>query len=97
MEASLADAISQGMEAKAAAKQAQKDGAKATKMATRKAKRIIGPIISSGWDFFEAIYCGGTVTEGFLKGTGTLFGTYFVGYLGDERYGRFGYLVGSEY
>lgn len=93
MEASLADAISQGMEAKAAAKQAQKDGAKAAKMATRKAKRIIGPIISSGWDFFEAIYYGGTVTEGFLRGTGTLFGTYFVGYLGEERYGRFGYLV----
>ncbi|CAI9287219.1 unnamed protein product [Lactuca saligna] len=97
IEASLADAISQGMEAKAAAKQAQKDGAKAAKMATRKAKRIIGPIISSGWDFFEAIYYGGTVTEGFLRGTGTLFGTYFVGYLGEERFGRFGYLVGSQF
>ncbi|CAI9277565.1 unnamed protein product [Lactuca saligna] len=79
IEASLADAISQGMEAKAAAKQAQKDGAKAAKMAPRKAKRIIGPIISSGWDFFEAIYYGGTVTEGFLKGTGTFSRTYFAG------------------
>ncbi|CAI9271778.1 unnamed protein product [Lactuca saligna] len=97
IEASLADAISKGMEAKAAAKQAQKDGAKAAKMAPRKAKRIIGPIISSGWDFFEAIYYGGTVTEGFLKGTGTFSRTYFAGYLGEERYGRFGYLVGSEY
>ncbi|CAH1426290.1 unnamed protein product [Lactuca virosa] len=96
IEASLADAISQGMEAKRC-KQAQKDGAKAAKMATRKAKRIIGPIISSGWDFFEAIYYGGTVTEGFLRGTGTLFGTYFVGYLGEERFGRFGYLVGSQF
>ncbi|KAI3788853.1 hypothetical protein L2E82_01631 [Cichorium intybus] len=97
IEASLADAISQGMEPKAAAKQAQKDGAKAAKMATRKAKRIIGPIISSGWDFFEALYYGGTVTEGFLRGTGTLFGTYYIGYLGEERFGRFGYLVGSQF
>lgn len=97
IEASIADAIAQGMEPKAAAKQAQKDGAKAAKMATRKAKRIIGPIISSGWDFFEAIYYGGTVTEGFLRGTGTLFGTYYVGYLGEERFGRFGYLVGSQF
>lgn len=96
IEASIADAISQGLEAQAAARQAQKDGAKAAKEATRKAKRIIGPIISSGWDFFEAIYYGGTVTEGFLRGTGTLFGTYFIGYLGEERFGRVGYLVGSE-
>nr|GEU41437.1 hypothetical protein [Tanacetum cinerariifolium] len=65
IEASKADAIAQGLEAQAAAKQAQKDGAKAAKEATRKAKRIIGPIISSEWDFFEAIYYGGTVTEGF--------------------------------
>lgn len=97
IEASLADAISQGMEPKTAAKQAQIDGAKAAKEATRKAKRIIGPIISSGWDFFEAIYYGGTVTEGVLRGTGTLFGTYFIGYLGEERFGRFGYLVGSQF
>ncbi|XP_071717073.1 uncharacterized protein [Rutidosis leptorrhynchoides] len=97
IETSLADAISQGMEPREAAKRAQKDGAKAAKEATRKAKRIIGPIISSGWDFFEAIYYGGTITEGFLRGTGTLFGTYFIGYLGEERFGRFGYLVGSQF
>nr|XP_043624639.1 uncharacterized protein LOC122596173 [Erigeron canadensis] len=97
IETSLADAISQGMEPIDAAKKAQKDGAKAAKEATRKAKRIIGPIISSGWDFFEAIYYGGTVTEGVLRGTGTLFGTYFIGYLGEERFGRFGYLVGSQF
>ncbi|KAI3715604.1 hypothetical protein L6452_22590 [Arctium lappa] len=97
IETSLADAISQGMEAKAAAQKAQKDGAKAAKLATRKTKRIVGPIISSGWDFFEAIYYGGTITEGFLRGTGTLFGTYAIGYLGEERFGRFGYLVGSQF
>ena len=96
IETALVDALSQGMSAQDAAKQAQKEGAKAAKLATRKAKRIIGPIISSGWDFFEAIYYGGTVTEGFLRGTGTLFGTYTIGFLGEQRFGRFGYLVGSH-
>ncbi|CAA0822334.1 Unknown protein [Striga hermonthica] len=96
IEAALADAVSQGLAAKDAAKVAQKEGAKAAKLATRKAKRIIGPIISSGWDFFEAIYFGGTITEGFLRGTGTLFGTYYVGFIAEERFGRFGYLVGSH-
>ncbi|KAL6955970.1 hypothetical protein U1Q18_045043 [Sarracenia purpurea var. burkii] len=96
IEKALVDALSQGLIAKDAAKQAQKEGAKAAKLATRQAKRIIGPIISSGWDFFEAIYYGGTVAEGFLRGTGTLFGTYAIGFLGEQRFGRFGYLVGSE-
>ncbi|XP_057469298.1 uncharacterized protein LOC130758415 [Actinidia eriantha] len=96
IEKALLDALSQGMTAQDAAKQAQQEGVKAAKLATRKAKRIIGPIISSGWDFFEAIYYGGTMTEGFLRGTGTLFGTYAIGFLGEQRFGRFGYLVGSE-
>uniref|UniRef100_A0A5B7AK73 Uncharacterized protein n=1 Tax=Davidia involucrata TaxID=16924 RepID=A0A5B7AK73_DAVIN len=96
IETALADALSQGLTPKDAAKQAQQEGAKAAKLATRQAKRIIGPIISAGWDFFEAIYYGGTMTEGFLRGTGTLFGTYAGGFLGEQRFGRFGYLVGSE-
>lgn len=96
IETALADAVAQGMAAKDAAKVAQKEGAKAAKLATRKAKRIIGPIISSGWDFFEALYFGGTLTEGFLRGTGTLFGTYYVGFIAERRFGRFGYLVGSH-
>ncbi|KAL3843537.1 hypothetical protein ACJIZ3_000940 [Penstemon smallii] len=96
IETALADAVAQGMTAKDAAKFAQKEGAKEAKLATQKAKRIIGPIISSGWDFFEAIYYGGTVTEGFLRGTGTLLGTYAVGFIGEQRFGRFGYLVGSH-
>ncbi|XP_057961650.1 uncharacterized protein LOC131153393 isoform X2 [Malania oleifera] len=97
IEAAVADALSQGLNAKDAAKQAQKEGAKAAKLATRQAKRIIGPIISSGWDFFEAIYYGGTLTEGFLRGTGTLFGTYGGGFFGEQRFGRLGYLVGSHF
>ncbi|GFS29692.1 hypothetical protein Acr_00g0007850 [Actinidia rufa] len=96
IEKALLDALSQGMTAQDAAKHAQQEGVKAAKLATRKAKRIIGPIISSGWDFFEAIYYGGTMTEGFLRGTGTLFGTYAIGFLGEQRFGRFGYLLGSE-
>lgn len=96
IESALADAMSQRMSAKDSAKYAQKEGAKAAKLASRQAKRIIGPIISSGWDFFEAMYYGGTITEGFLRGTGTLFGAYGGGFLGEERLGRFGYLVGSH-
>lgn len=96
IEAALVDAMSQGMTPKDAALQAQKEGKKAAKLATRKTKRIIGPIISSGWDFFEAIYFGGTMTEGFLRGTGTLIGTYAIGFLGEQRFGRVGYLVGSH-
>ncbi|CAK9137643.1 unnamed protein product [Ilex paraguariensis] len=96
IETALVDALSQGLNPNDASKQAQKEGAKAAKLAKRQAKKIIGPIISSGWDFFEAIYYGGTMTEGFLRGTGTLFGAYAVGFLGEERFGRFGYLVGSH-
>ncbi|KAK4852686.1 hypothetical protein QYF36_026188 [Acer negundo] len=96
IETALVDALSQGLLAKDAAKQAQQEGAKAAKLASRQAKRIIGPIISSGWDFFEAIYYGGTLTEGFLRGTGTLFGAYAGGFHGEQRLGRFGYLVGSH-
>ncbi|XP_028791461.1 uncharacterized protein LOC114747317 isoform X1 [Neltuma alba] len=96
IESALVDAVSQGMSAKDSAKHAQKEGAKAAKLASRQAKRIIGPVISSGWDFFEAMYYGGTITEGFLRGTGTLFGAYAGGFLGEERLGRFGYLVGSH-
>lgn len=96
IEKALVDAISQGLSHIDAAKQAQKEGAKAAKLAKRQAKRIIGPVIAAGWDFFEAIYYGGTVTEGFVRGTGTLFGAYAGGFLGEQRLGRFGYLVGSH-
>lgn len=96
IQSALADAVTQGISANEAAKIAQKEGEKAAKLAKRKAQRIIGPIIASGWDFFEAIYYGGSVTEGFLRGTGTLFGTYAVGFAGEQRLGRFGYLVGSQ-
>ncbi|KEH24488.1 transmembrane protein, putative [Medicago truncatula] len=93
----LVDAASQGMPPTDSEKYAQKEGAKAMKLATHKANRVIGPIISFGWDFFEAVYHGGTFTEGFLRGTGTFFGTYSGGFMGEQILGRFGgYLVGSQ-
>ncbi|XP_048571251.1 uncharacterized protein LOC125551906 [Triticum urartu] len=96
LEKALADALTEGLSPAEAAKQAQKIGAKATKVAARQAKRILGPIISCGWDFFEAMYFGGSMTEGFLRGMGTLFGTYAGGFHGEERLGKLGYLVGSQ-
>ena len=36
------------------------------------------------------------MTEGFLRGSGTLVGTYAIGFVGEQRFGRFGYLVGSH-
>uniref|UniRef100_A0A1D1YV11 Uncharacterized protein n=1 Tax=Anthurium amnicola TaxID=1678845 RepID=A0A1D1YV11_9ARAE len=96
IEVALTEALSGGLIPSAAAKQAEKAGAKAAKLASRQAKRVLGPIISSGWDFFEAMYYGGSVTEGFLRGTGTLLGTYVGGFLGEERLGRVGYLMGSH-
>ncbi|KAJ4955562.1 hypothetical protein NE237_012345 [Protea cynaroides] len=97
IEAALTEALTQGMSASDAAKQAQKEARKEAKMASRQAKRIIGPIVSSGWDFFEAIYYGGTMTEGFLRGSWTLFGTYSGGFLGEQRLGKLGYFVGSHF
>ena len=96
MEEALTEALSGGLSASAAAKHAEQAATKAAKLAARQAKRITGPIISSAWDFFEAVYYGGTVTEGFLRGAGTLVGTYSGGFLGEERLGRVGYLVGSH-
>ncbi|PWA91232.1 hypothetical protein CTI12_AA092380 [Artemisia annua] len=95
IESAIADALSQGIESKAAAKQAQKAGAKAAKVANKNANRILGPIVSSGFDLIEVMYYEGTVTEGVSRGAGTLFGTYFVGFLGEEKFGKIGYLVGS--
>uniref|UniRef100_A0A7N0V403 Uncharacterized protein n=1 Tax=Kalanchoe fedtschenkoi TaxID=63787 RepID=A0A7N0V403_KALFE len=68
IETALADATAQGLAANLAAKFAQKEGEKTAKLVTCQAKRIVSPIISSGWDFFEAVYYGGTMAEGFLRG-----------------------------
>ncbi|XP_020244121.1 uncharacterized protein LOC109822345 [Asparagus officinalis] len=94
-EMALAEALKEGLSN--SEKQSIKAGTKAAKLATRQAKRILGPILSSGWDFFEAIYYGGSMTEGFLRGVGTLFGTYVGGFHGEQRLGKLGYLGGSHF
>ncbi|XP_020575400.1 uncharacterized protein LOC110021301 isoform X2 [Phalaenopsis equestris] len=96
IEVALTNALQEGLSASDAAKQAQKSGQKAAKLASRQAKRIVGPILSSAWDFFEAVYYGGTMMEGVLRGVGTLFGTYAGGYHGEEIFGKLGYLLGSH-
>ncbi|KAL4352537.1 hypothetical protein GQ457_06G021670 [Hibiscus cannabinus] len=77
------------------AKQAQIEWRMVAKLAKHEARCIIGPIISSGWDFFEAICNDGTIPEGFPRGTGTLLGSYGGGFLGELRLGRVDYPVGS--
>ncbi|XP_057719186.1 uncharacterized protein LOC130933574 [Arachis stenosperma] len=96
MKSALTDAKSQGMAQSLAEKHAKKEGAKAAKLASHKAQRVIGPMISSGWDFFEAVYYGGSDAEGAIRGSGTLFGSYLGGFFGEQRLGRLGFLVGSQ-
>ncbi|CAH9087496.1 unnamed protein product [Cuscuta europaea] len=96
MQGALSDAVSQGMSTKEATKEANKAATRAAKVATRQVDRILGPIVSSGWDFFEVFYFGGTVTEGSLRSSGTLIGTYLVGFLGEQSFGKIGYCGGSN-
>ncbi|KAK8500713.1 hypothetical protein V6N13_056662 [Hibiscus sabdariffa] len=97
MAKALEDLMSQGVPIKDAKKQAEKIGKNAAKLATKEADRITGPIITSGWDFFEAVYYGGTLSEGAFRGKGTLLGSYGGGIFGEQFLGRHGYLVGSQF
>ncbi|RYR09696.1 hypothetical protein Ahy_B05g078077 [Arachis hypogaea] len=82
----LTDTKSQGMAQSLAEKHAEKEGAKAAKLALQKAQCVIGPMISVGWDFYE-----GAIREG-----GSLFGSYVGGFFGEQRLGRLGFLMGSQ-
>jgi hypothetical protein len=92
--------ISEGMAINAAQDKAAKLAKEAAKVASRKHKRITGPIVSGGWEFFEVLYYSGTYFEALLKGAGALIGTYVGGGLGEQRlnwpHPRIGYLVGSH-
>ncbi|CAM6095344.1 unnamed protein product [Calypogeia fissa] len=92
--------ITEGLAINAAREKAAKLGKEAGKLASRKHKRVTGPLIAGAWDFFEVLYYGGTFFEGLLKGVGTLLGTYAGGGLGEQRLGwpstRVGFLVGSH-
>ena len=54
---------------------------------------MIGPMIYSGWDFFEVVYYGGSDAEGAIRGSGSLFGSYLDGFFGEQRLSRLGFLV----
>eukprot|EP00249_Psilotum_nudum_P005777 c19203_g1_i1 orf=85-780(+) len=90
------NALNEDLNVKTAVKQAEKAGAKAAKVATRQASRITGPVMAGGWDFFEALYYGGTLMEGTARGLGTLTGTYVGGLEGEKQLGRIGFLIGSH-
>jgi hypothetical protein len=92
--------IADGLAINVAREKATKLGKEAAKLASRKHKRITGPIISGAWEFFEVLYYRGTIIEAGMKGVGTLAGTYFGGGFGEQRLNwpssRIGYLVGSH-
>lgn len=95
-QSAFVDVMKKGLSKSASVKYAKKEGEKAAKLASRNTKHTLGPIISSGWDFFESVYYGGTFAEGLCRGSGTLIGTYAGGFLGERKLGRLGYLVGSH-
>ncbi|XAR61411.1 hypothetical protein NMG60_11035103 [Bertholletia excelsa] len=95
-EAALRERLSQGKSLEEAVKWAKQAGNAAAWQASRMAKHTIGPIIASGWDFFEAIYVGGTLAEGTIRAIGTFLGSYIGGIVGEGRLGRLGFLVGSQ-
>ncbi|XP_058188381.1 uncharacterized protein LOC131305318 [Rhododendron vialii] len=95
-EAAMREKLSEGQSLEEAVKWAYQKGNEAKRRATRQAKHIMGPVISSAWDFFETIWVGGTLAEGAIRGTGTFFGSYAGGVIGEGRLGWVGFLAGSQ-
>ncbi|XP_052180328.1 uncharacterized protein LOC127793587 [Diospyros lotus] len=95
-EVALREKLSQGRNNEEAMKAAQRSGEAAARRASRQAKHIMGPVVSSGWDFFEAIYVGGSMAEGLLRGIGTFVGAYAGGITGEARLGWLGFILGSQ-
>ncbi|KAG6545792.1 hypothetical protein Mapa_012753 [Marchantia paleacea] len=89
-------AITEGLAINVARDKATKLGKEAGKLASRKHKRITGPLIAGAWDFFEVMYYGGTLVEGSMKAAGTLGGTWVGGFFGELKLGRLGYMIGSQ-
>lgn len=48
-------------------KRAREEGNAAARQASVEAQHILGPIISSWWDFFVTLYAGGTLAEGVIS------------------------------
>ncbi|XP_059664298.1 uncharacterized protein LOC132310076 [Cornus florida] len=72
------------------------EGDAAATQAYRQAKHIMAPLLSSAWDLFETMYFGGALAEGLIRATGTFFGAYAGGFIGEVRLGWLGFLVGSH-
>ncbi|KAM3323669.1 hypothetical protein P3S67_004820 [Capsicum chacoense] len=73
-------------------------GNAAARRASLQAKHIMGPMVSSGWDFFETVYVGGTLAEASIRSVGTLLGSYVGGIMGKGKLGgwfSFGKSLGS--
>lgn len=77
-------------------KRAREEGNAAAMQASVEAQHILGPIISSWWDFFVTLYAGGTLAEGVIRGMGTFFGAYVGGIIGEEKFDWLGFLGGSQ-
>lgn len=95
-EIAYANALAEGKAAQVASKEAKNAGIKAEKLASRKARRALGPFSAAAWDMFEALYYGGTMFEATMRGLGTIGGTYWGGLQGELSVGRVGYLIGSH-
>ncbi|KAI5078626.1 hypothetical protein GOP47_0006297 [Adiantum capillus-veneris] len=95
-EIAYANALAEGKAAQVASKDAKTAGNKAEKLASRKARRILGPFSAAAWDMFEALYYGGTMFEATMRGLGTIGGTYWGSLQGEANLGRVGYLIGSH-
>ncbi|KAF3623287.1 putative B3 domain-containing protein-like [Capsicum annuum] len=88
--------LSKGQSLEDAVKEGQKVGNAAARRASLQAKHIMGPMVSSGWDFFETVYVGGTLAEASIRSVGTLLGSYVGGIIGEGKTRWFGFLLGSQ-
>ncbi|GFY98661.1 hypothetical protein Acr_13g0000620 [Actinidia rufa] len=88
--------LSEGQSVEEAINRACQEGNAAARQAYRQAKQIMGPMISSGWDFFETIWVGGTLAEGTMRATGTFLGAYGGGIIGEGRLGWAGFSCGKS-
>ncbi|RVW68239.1 hypothetical protein CK203_064524 [Vitis vinifera] len=91
----LNEGFSQGLSYEDSSKQACEKGDAAARRAYLQAKHIMGHLISSGWDVFETLYVGGTITEGLIRAVVHCWITCRC-YIGEQRLGWIGSLVGSH-
>lgn len=95
-ERALAENMLQGQSFNEAMKLAREVGDATARQASLQAKHITGPVISSAWDLFETLYAGGSLAEGMVRSSGTLFGAYVGGIIGESKLRWVGFLIGSQ-